>query len=294
MNFGKRTFSSLRVYTVHLLRHEAFRSAPLLILYRMFLWMLCGVFNVSPTFYLTKNGARMRVEPNKRMIGAGSAFVMRDCAEPELQYLHLLLDAGGVFVDCGANIGVYTLKAATLVGEQGSVIAFEPGHESATRLEKNVSLNKFPQVKIVRKALAEKNGIAQLYHTGGGPVAFSLIAGGTATGHEDVEITTLDTALRELGITRLDCFKIDVEGAESLVIRGALDSIRKYRPKIIFEINSAGTHRSGRRASEAWDLLHEIGYSFFFLRNGELKEVSTFPETTGNMIAISFPSANSP
>jgi FkbM family methyltransferase len=270
----------------HLLRQEGFRAAPWLILYRAMLWAAYGVLRISPTFRLTKGGPWLHVESDKQHIGAGSAFIMRDWAEPELHYLHLLVGSGDVFVDIGANIGVYSLIASTLVEPDGSVIAIEPGTDSVRRLRHNVELNNNASIRIVNKALADEDGVTQLYHTGDGPSAFSLVAVDQSSDSEEVEVTTLDHLVRELNLDRLDCLKIDVEGFEPLVLRGAVESIRRFHPKIIFEINSTGAHRSGRPVSEAWELLKDEGYQFYRLDNGKLDSISRFPESGGNVVAM--------
>ncbi|MBI5675207.1 MAG: FkbM family methyltransferase [Nitrospirae bacterium] len=227
----------------------------------------------------------MKVESNIPHIGSSSAFIFRDCVEPELKFLDRLLSPGDVFIDCGANIGVFTIKAATLVGQNGLVIAIEPGLESISRLQKNIALNGFSNVRVIEKVLSDEEGIFRLYHTGGGPVAYSLV-GNEGAEFEDVQAIPLDKLIKELRLDRFDCLKIDVEGAEPLVISGAVNSISRYRPKIIFEINSAGTRRSGRKPTAAWDILREIGYDFYLFKQGQLSRIVDFPTASCNIVAM--------
>jgi FkbM family methyltransferase len=255
-------------------------------MYRSLLWAAYGAMHVSPKFRLTQGGPWLHVESDRQHIGAGSAFIMRDWAEPELHYLNLLVGPGEVFIDCGANIGVYTLMAANLVGPSGSVIAVEPGEDSVRRLRRNVELNRDVPVTIINKAFSDTEGVSQLYHTGEGPAAFSLVAAGQSRDSECVEMTTLDLTVQELGLDRLDCLKIDVEGFEPLVLRGASQSLRRFRPKVIFEVNSAGAHRSGRPVSEAWDLLKDMGYCFYRMTEGRLESLEEFPKFGGNIVAM--------
>lgn len=92
----------------------------------------------------------------------------------------------------GANIGIYTVLGASIVGPSGRVIALEPSNVSFRRLERNVLLNQFAQVILVNAAVCETLGSACLYHADAGPVSFSLVAKPEAT-FEMVRTTTIDT-----------------------------------------------------------------------------------------------------
>lgn len=225
------------------------------------------------------------MESNKRRIGSGSAFIFRDSVEPELKYLDQLLSPNDVFIDCGANIGVFTIKAATLVGPNGLVIAIEPGVESIRRLRHNIALNGFTNVRVIEKVISDEEGIFRLYHIGGGPVAYSMV-GYEGAEFEEVQAITLDKLIKELQIDRLDCLKIDVEGAEPLVISGAIESIRRFHPKIIFEANSEGTKRSGRKSNAVWNMLQKLGYDFYCFKHGVVSRLSDFPTACCNVVAI--------
>ena len=81
---------------------------------------------------------------------------MRDWAEPELHYLNQLVSERGAFIDCGANIGIYTVRGAGIVGSNGKVISVEPAAVSFQRLKRNIDLNKFAQVALVNKAISDR------------------------------------------------------------------------------------------------------------------------------------------
>jgi len=89
---------------------------------------------------------------------------MRGRVEPELEALQRFLGPGDVLVDVGANIGLFSLKGAHLVGEAGLVLAVEPGETSFTRLSANLALNTLPQVQMVRAALSDHEGEMALFH----------------------------------------------------------------------------------------------------------------------------------
>lgn len=277
--------SFLKKNLPNFLRHEGFRENPVVVLLRAIRWAFISMFQNQIIFRIDRYGSLMRVAPNERRVGASSAFIFRDSAEPELKGLEKLIREGDVFVDCGANIGIFSIKAASIVGKHGRVVSIEPGAESVERLRKNILLNAFSNVVILNKAASDRQGTSRLYHSGGGPVAYSLVAQPGAE-FEDVEVTTLDAIAADENLPSVDCIKIDVEGAEASVIEGAKKLLARWKPTVIFEINSAGTMRSGVSPSAAWDLLRSFGYSFFLMRFQKLQPLNEYPRIAGNIVAI--------
>ena len=111
-----------------------------------------------------------------------TAFLLRDWVEPELRQLQRLLSPGDVFIDVGANVGLYALKAARLVGPTGRVLALEPGAEAFGHLTSNLALNDFAWAEPMKVAASDTAGEAVLHHVplGNDPQAFSLIANARA------------------------------------------------------------------------------------------------------------------
>lgn len=142
----------------------------------------------------------------------------------------------------GANIGIYTVLGASIVGPSGRVIALEPSNVSFRRLERNVLLNQFAQVILVNAAVCETLGSACLYHADAGPVSFSLVAKPEAT-FEMVRTTTIDTLVESSRLDHVDCIKLDVEGVEAAALRGARSVLARFKPTLIFERTSAGQRR---------------------------------------------------
>jgi FkbM family methyltransferase len=154
------------------------------------------------------------------------AFGLFDAGK--ILFLKTFLKSGMTFVDVGANKGDFSLMASQLVGDGGTVLAFEPEPENHECLRKSIELNGYNNIRLFRVALAERNGTATL-HLGVKSGYHTLVAGELP--HEQgaiaVETRTLDSILDELGIASLDMMKIDVEGAELQVLEGASRALRK-------------------------------------------------------------------
>src|SRR5258706_15783582 len=95
-------------------------------------------------------------------------FAFREYYEPELAYLEKVLSPGKIFIDVGANFGVYTLVASKLAGAAGRVIPIEPTAQAFSVLRQNIALNHFAHGRGFQVALTQTRGKAGVYH-GFGP-----------------------------------------------------------------------------------------------------------------------------
>ncbi len=266
----------------------AFRADPARVVWRAGILTGSAAFRRRPVFSLTRFGERLRPPLGLRYT-AVTAFLLRDWVEPELRELDQLLRPGDVFIDVGANIGLYSLKGARLVGQAGRVLALEPGREAFDHLTDNLLLNAFTWVEPLRLAASDRNGTAVLHHVplGHDPQAFSLVPNERAIDGEQVETITLDRLTTIKALSRIDLIKIDVEGAEPMVIAGARDVLARLRPAILFECNAhLNAGGQGGAAGEAWDLLAECGYRFLRLRDGAFVPISQPPEDFCNLLAV--------
>jgi FkbM family methyltransferase len=132
---------------------------------------------------------------------------------------------GDTIVDVGAHIGLYSLIAAKRVGSSGKVIAIEPDPENCKLLQRNVELNKLTNVTILECAAFSSNSKLKLYLPGkerGFTKLSTLMANRAVTENFlEIDATTLDYLLVMQGIAQVNWIKIDVEGAELEVLKGA-------------------------------------------------------------------------
>lgn len=185
-----------------------------------------------------------------------------------LRLARAVLPPDGVFLDVGANVGLHTLAVARhLAGGGGAVVAFEPHPVNHRLLVHNIRQNR------LRHVVAENLGLAEAPATLIGNAAadggnWSLASRGDY--RFEVRLTPLDDYLRANPMPRLDLMKIDVEGAEVRVLRGARKTIERFRPLIVFEVCPAWLAKMQTSAAELFAELVGHGYSIHALPRRKL------------------------
>ncbi|MEM4035811.1 MAG: FkbM family methyltransferase [Fervidicoccaceae archaeon] len=146
---------------------------------------------------------------------------------------HLRVCRGCVFVDVGAHVGKYTVPVAKIVGDEGLVVAVEPHPENYETLVENIELNGLSNVVALNIAAWSGEGALKLFiGDSGGHHSLKVNRG---LGSVEVRARALDDVLDELGVERVDCVKIDVEGAELEVLKGLVKTLERFRPTVIVE-----------------------------------------------------------
>jgi len=187
-----------------------------------------------------------------------------------------LLSPGDVFVDGGANVGLFTLVAAARVGMAGKVLAFEPGRMTRLRLLENVVLNSFEQVVVMPFALSSHSGEASFraFDIAGAGLSHLAPADDEAGEVETVALTTLDAAITPADRRRLRLIKLDLEGAEHAALVGASSILRESQPDIFLEIEPTHLARMGSTADDIATLLRAHRYAFYRMIRSDMGELS--------------------
>jgi FkbM family methyltransferase len=183
---------------------------------------------------------------NRTGFGGRGIYVLREEIEPEFTHLEQFLDADGVFLDIGANTGIYTIKAAKHYSKSGGgvVIALEPFPDVLAVLYRSIQANGFRNVRLRNVCAGASTGTASFWLNAGTPHTFSLLKRDEAASSLSSLVVAVDDLLRWEGVERLDYIKIDVEGAEASVLEGAKESITRFRPIIQAEITINELHFS--------------------------------------------------
>lgn len=190
---------------------------------------------------------------------------------------------GWTVADVGAQIGYMTLLLAKLVGPAGRVFAFEPMPANFAALQENILLNGYQTVRAERRAVADRTGVVGLRRVDDRVLSAtaSLVAAGDDT--LDVEAVSLDEYFE--GLERpLRFIKLDVEGAENLVLDGAQRVIERDRPLLLVEV-----HDLGGPPNPTVDRLRGLGYELRPV--GSASSAPLDAHFLGHVLALPHPSS---
>lgn len=186
----------------------------------------------------------------------------------EREFLNAFLRPEDIFVDVGANIGLFTLIAARCVGNAGHVYAFEPSPETYRRLVENVQLNQFANISVYQLALSNRPDQLEMMISKDGFDAWNSlakpIAGNTFVTENVNCVTWNDFALENDLVGRVTMIKIDVEGWEKYVLEGGAKTLsRADAPILQVEFTEPAALSAGSSCEELYHLLQDFGYQMF-------------------------------
>jgi FkbM family methyltransferase len=198
------------------------------------------------------------VDPTDQFVG--QVIQQKGMYEPHVtSAFSEVLRSGHTIIDVGANVGWFALLAASAVGSSGSVLAVEADSGNVDLLCQSVRANRFDNVFVLPVAASDRSEMVVLQRAGGSNSAIFPSSGPSAPGDRLVPTLPLD-ALAGM-VDRLDVMKIDVEGAELLVLRGASELVGKHRPYLFFEYSPGMLGRLPRSSADELDhWLAALGY----------------------------------
>lgn len=216
-----------------------------------------------------------------------------DFEKGEQSFLLGFLQPGMVVLDIGAHQGLYTLLASREVVPDGQVISFEPSPRELRRLRWNLRLNRCPNVRMEPLALGSDEDAAELFVCLGRETGCNSLRPPTVsemTKPIKVSITTLDNYCQKAGIDVVDFVKLDVEGAEMEVLRGARRLLsQKPRPVIMCELADIRTEPWGYRSSMIYEDLAAWGYHWFSIApDGRLEPCHMKESFHENLLAVPY------
>ena len=177
--------------------------------------------------------------------------------------LYNYIKPGYAIIDVGVNFGETLLNFAKLTGNSGMVYGFEPMPFSYDKCLKNVSLNNFKNIVIENMALSNTSENLVIIDPLNGNSGGTYVSRWKADDIGQIIIASirLDEYVLQKGILKIDFVKIDVEGYETNVINGALETIKKYRPLLYIEICDENLKRAGSSSVNLIQLLKSLNYS---------------------------------
>ena len=174
-------------------------------------------------------------------------------------------ERGKIVFDCGANIGLFSLRAA--LGRDNKVLAFEPNPSVFSRLLKNVKDNNLHNIKPIQTAIGSSCGTASFTWTETTPTG--RIETGSSVDHKyktvDVDIVTLDHVVEKHSIQFIDILKLDVEGHEYEALLGAENTLARTGRLVLEYHGEELRDKCGSfLIDKGFEMIHEIpGYQFY-------------------------------
>lgn len=206
----------------------------------------------------------------------------QEADEDTVNAMKSMLPEDGVMIDCGANIGSFTLVAARHC-PRGQVHAFEPSKAHLARLEHNLRLNGFKNVLLNPVGLSDEssggtlyvpNAVGEMNNTGGA----TMFRGGLPPAGwdpEQIQLVRLDDYVEKAGIQRVDVIKIDIEGAELKALAGGRRMIERLRPKVLMEVDLENLERAGTSAQALLDFWAALNYQVVRLGDPEARPITS-------------------
>lgn len=174
-----------------------------------------------------------------------------------------IMKPGMTVIDVGAHIGYFTVLFSKLVGPTGRVISFEADPDNFDLLKKNTGA--LPNVTLINKALADRNGTIDFYKINNSTGCHSIIAPTTLNSTKTtVSAITLDAFLFDEHIDKIDIIKIDIEGAEPLAFGGMQKLFSTSQSlMIVSEFNPMALTAAGIQPENFLVAIQKYGFDIF-------------------------------
>jgi FkbM family methyltransferase len=227
------------------------------------------------------SNVKLAIHPNNEM--SRISYVTKTYEEETMNFLKRELSQDDVVLDIGANNGYYSLLCSTIAKK---VIAFEPSPRDFSRLKENKELNKFDHLIIENFGLSDSEKklemlIANDYHSGQNTLESKFVYDISLKEKITIDLKPLDSYIKKANINKIDVIKIDVDGHEMNVLRGAEFVFSKMKPRaIIFEIVTEWPEKK----ADIEKFFTDLGYEIFAIDyDGKLNHVQTY--SSGNLVA---------
>jgi FkbM family methyltransferase len=183
----------------------------------------------------------------------------------EVDALKSYLGAGDTFLDIGANHGTFALQLASVVGPTGQVIAFEPQPRLVDVIRRSMAANAFTFATVIETTCGDDDCDLTFFMPAlsGGASFFRESAGTGACTTMTVRQCRLDDVMAGRPVHGRVAIKLDVEGAEVAVLRGAREFLRAHRPPMLIEMNQDSLGAAKQTEATLVSALQEAGYSSF-------------------------------
>ena len=211
---------------------------------------------------LAPNGVKRTVNgEHVRWPAAWSRHYAGEYQRPTHSFLERHVVPGSLAIDAGAHIGLFTVVMARRVGRGGHVVSVEPSHDSAAILDEVIRLNDLREtVTVCRQPLSDASRETDFFVAPyAACVGNSLVQTRPTDEVERRVTTTIDDLVGAVSLP-VSCMKIDVEGAEDAVLRGARATVAAHRPALALDIHASLFADPTASLRELWNTLAEYDY----------------------------------
>lgn len=181
--------------------------------------------------------------------------------------LRMMVKPGMICYDIGAHVGFYSLLFSRLTGSKGKVYAFEPLLRNIKFLKKHIELNNINNVTILNVGVSEKSGYG--YISGNDHFTYKISEKGIK-----IKLISIDEEIQSGNLLPPYVIKIDVEGHELFVLKGAMSALKIYKPIILVALDNSETKNN------VFNLLKSIGYKIYNLKFEEIKNFDKVIKTS--------------
>lgn len=239
----------------------------------------------KPTHVIMKTPSNFKIEIDLSKYQGNKIFWRGAHDWSTIFAMKKIIDPQKNVIDIGANIGEYTLFAASFISPNNKVWAFEPVQKMYSTLIKNIQLNPHLQDKIIpiKIGLSNQSSIVPIFdeNNTSNEGLFSIHSKNFSHPQkiEDIELNTLDNAVIQHQISNIGFIKIDVEGNELFVLQGAKETIQKYKPFLMIECSEKNFNAAGYTAQTLLEYLNQFNYKFFLIKKrGQLEKINSIHE----------------
>lgn len=229
------------------------------------------------------NGVRLSVDISDRGVCL-PLYIDREYEPIETTFILNTLRPEMTFMDVGANIGYYTVLAARILGETGKVISIEPESRNFDLLRRNVEINHLTNCRLFQMGLGSRIGNARIYTSSINFGDHRVYDSGDTRGSQEVSIKTGDAVLKEVGVSRVDMIKMDVQGFETQVLEGLTETLERNQQLIVLtEFWPDGMRLAGGDPEKFLHILEKAGFEVALLNKNAVEEKINYEDVMGSV-----------
>jgi FkbM family methyltransferase len=221
-----------------LLKQRAFKKNYLLVTLRLLILTILILFKkkLICTGNFNKKKFKFILDPSRAKRGGRGYFLYREKQELFLEFGQKLINENDTIIDCGANQGIFSLSMRCKVGINGKIFSIEPFNECISIFNENIKINNFKNIYLLKNIISDKVKYRYIDYSDG--ISSASIINNYGNKIKKIKSITLDYLVYIKKIKKIDFIKIDTEGAELMVIKGGLKTIKKFKPIIYLECST--------------------------------------------------------